>query len=186
MSRFDISRTSLSGLQIVERRPISDERGFLERLFCDEGLRSTGWPGQVAQVNRTLTRFAGTVRGMHFQYPPYAEWKLVMCIRGRIWDVAADVRRDSATYLSWYATELSESNRRGLMIPPGFAHGFQSLEGNCELIYFHSMPFSPAHEGALNALDPRLAISWPLDVKSRSLRDQQHPFISTGFKGVCV
>ena len=102
MSRFRIADTPLSGLRIVERTPRSDERGFLSRLFCAEELAAAGWNKPIAQINQTMTRRSGAVRGMHFQFPPHAEMKLVTCMRGEVWDVAVDLRRGSPTFLKWF------------------------------------------------------------------------------------
>jgi len=130
MSRLAIQATPIAGLKIIQRTTISDTRGFLSRIFCADELASAGWVWPIAQINHTLTKIPGTVRGMHFQFPPRAEAKLVSCIRGAVWDVAVDIRRGSPTYLNWPAEELSAANQRALLIPPGFAHGFQTLEPN--------------------------------------------------------
>ena len=130
MSRLAIQATPIAGLKIIQRTTISDTRGFLSRIFCADELASAGWVWPIAQINHTLTKIPGTVRGMHFQFPPRAEAKLVSCIRGAVWDVAVDIRRGSPTYLNWHAEELSAANQRALLIPPGFAHGFQTLEPN--------------------------------------------------------
>ncbi len=123
---------------------------------------------------------------MHFQYPPHAEDKLVGCVRGEVFDVAVDLRANSPTFLSWYGEILSAENSRSLMIPQGFAHGFQTLTDDCELIYLHSKPYVPSAEGALNARDPRLAITWPLLVTDISARDSSHPNLAHDFKGVSI
>jgi dTDP-4-dehydrorhamnose 3,5-epimerase len=127
MSRFEIISTPLSDLVVVQRKAIEDQRGFLSRLFCSEELQAHGWAREVKQVNHTLTREAGVVRGMHYQIPPKAEAKLVSCIRGAVWDVALDLRKSSPTFLKWHAQEISAANKRAMLIPAGFAHGFQSL-----------------------------------------------------------
>lgn len=186
MSRFSIKDLDLTGLRVVERTAIGDERGFLSRMFCAEELRAAGWVRPISQINHSLTKVAGTVRGMHFQYPPKAEAKLVSCVRGAVWDVAVDLRKDSPTFLRWHAEELSAANRRALLIPPGFAHGFQSLEPDCELLYLHSEPYDPALEGTLNPRDPALGIAWPLEIAVISDKDAQRPMISYDFQGVSL
>lgn len=186
MSRFRIVETTLPDLKVVIRDRRTDERGHLSRLFCANELESAGWRGGIAQINHTLTRQSGTVRGLHFQRAPDAEAKLVSCLRGRVWDVAVDLRAGSPTFLRWHAEELSADNGRALLIPVGFAHGFQALEADSELLYLHSAPYSPASEGALNAVDPRLAIDWPLPVGDRSARDQCHPMLTDDFKGIAA
>jgi dTDP-4-dehydrorhamnose 3,5-epimerase len=184
MSRFAIHNTPLAGLKVVERQQVGDSRGFLSRLFCADGLAAAGWAGPIAQINQTLTQKRGTVRGMHFQLPPHAEMKFVSCIKGAVWDVAVDVRTGSPTFLQWHAEELSASNRRALLIPQGFAHGFQTFEDDSELLYLHSASYAANAEAALNALDARLSINWPLPVAERSARDARHAMLNPQFTGV--
>lgn len=184
MSCFAVSDLPLAGLKLVERRYRGDSRGFLARLFCAQELASAGWVKPIVQVNHTCTARRGTVRGMHFQYPPHAEMKLVSCIRGEVWDVAVDLRADSPTSLCWHAERLSADNGRALLIPEGFAHGFQALTDDVELLYCHSAPYSPSAEAGLNPQDARLAIAWPMSITELSVRDAGHPPIETGFKGV--
>jgi len=186
MSRFHITATRIKGLVVVERTLIQDERGFLTRLFCTQELKAAGWSWQVAQINHTWTTVQGTVRGMHYQMPPAAEAKLVSCIRGSVWDVAVDLRIESPTYLQWHGVELSAENHRALLIPPGFAHGFQTLSSDCELIYLHSEPYDAKSEKALNALDPALDISWPLKISAMSQRDAAHAMIDNNFQGISL
>ena len=186
MSRFGIVDTPISGLKIVERSPRSDERGFLTRLFCSGELQSVGWDKPIAQVNQTLTRRTGAVRGLHFQSPPHAEMKLVSCIRGEVWDVAVDLRRGSPTFLQWFGANLSADNCRALLIPEGFAHGFQTLTEDCELIYFHSCAYHAESEGAVQPEDPRVAVRWPRPITEMSARDQGHPMLSAGFEGIVI
>ena len=186
MSRFDVEPTPLSGLMRVSRQRLGDARGSLTRIFCADELRAGGWLEPVAQINHTLTLQAGTVRGMHFQYPPHADAKLVSCLRGEVWDVALDLRSGSATFLQWHAERLSADNGLALLIPSGFAHGFQALTDNAEMLYCHSHPHEPGAEGGLHALDARLAITWPLPVIGLSPRDAAHPRLEQGFAGMRV
>jgi dTDP-4-dehydrorhamnose 3,5-epimerase len=183
MNRFQIQSTPLEGLKLIQRTMIGDKRGFLSRIFCAEELAAGGWSWPILQINHTLTKVPATVRGMHFQYPPKAEAKLVSCIRGAVWDVAVDIRRGSPTFLKWHAEELSAINQRSLLIPPGFAHGFQTLEPDAELLYLHSEPYAPACEGALNPRDPALSIDWPLEISTISEKDLKHPMITPDFSG---
>jgi dTDP-4-dehydrorhamnose 3,5-epimerase len=183
-SRFDILPTKIAGLNVIERQPRGDARGFLSRFFCAEEMAEAGFVRPIAQINHTLTRQAGAIRGMHFQYPPHAEDKIVSCVRGGIFDVAVDLRAGSPSFLNWHAEILSAENARSLMIPRGFAHGFQTMTGDCELIYLHSHNYVPESEGALNARDPRLAIAWPLPITEMSARDSNHPFLGPEFEGV--
>ncbi|MDD5471461.1 MAG: dTDP-4-dehydrorhamnose 3,5-epimerase [Sideroxydans sp.] len=186
MSRFTVFDTPIASLKIVERHPLGDARGFLARLFCAEDLAAAGWHKPVAQINQTLTQMQGTVRGMHFQQVPYAEMKLVTCVRGAVWDVAVDLRAGSPTFQQWHAEELSATNHRALLIPEGFAHGFQTLCDDCELIYLHSMAYRQGAEAGLNPKDPMLSITWPLTITELSTRDAQHPMLDHQFKGVTL
>jgi dTDP-4-dehydrorhamnose 3,5-epimerase len=165
----------LAGLMRIARRRTEDERGFFSRVFCAEELTNAGFDLPVAQVNHALTRRRGAVRGLHFQFPPHAEIKLVSCLRGEVFDVAVDLRRDSPTFLQWHGEILSHENMRSLLIPEGFAHGFQTLVDDCELLYCHSRPYVAAAEGAINPLDPAVAIAWPLPFTDVSVRDRAHP-----------
>jgi dTDP-4-dehydrorhamnose 3,5-epimerase len=182
--QLEISATPLAGLKVVQRRCIEDSRGYFSRIFCADELRESGFPGAIAQINQTLTRRCGAVRGMHFQNPPHTETKVVSCLKGRVFDVAVDLRRGSPTFLAWHGEILSADNRKSLLIPEGFAHGFQTLTDDCELLYLHSAPYAPAAEGALNARDPRLSIDWPLPLGEMSERDRQHPNIDFDFPGI--
>lgn len=184
MASLDIVTTSLAGLQLVQRKRLEDARGYFSRLFCAEELAEAGFRLPVAQINQTLTRRQGAVRGLHFQHPPHAEDKFVSCLRGEIFDVAVDLRRDSPTFLRWHAEVLSASNQRSLLIPQGFAHGFQALSENCELLYLHSRPYAAQSEGALHVADPMLAIEWPLPVAELSARDAAHRYIDDTFRGI--
>lgn len=183
-TRFDILETPLPGLRLLQRKPIGDSRGYLERLFCTVELQALAPGKHIAQINHTLTASRGTVRGMHFQGPPHAEIKFVSCLRGEVFDVAVDLRHNSPSFLRWHAELLSADNHKTLVIPEGFAHGFQTLTDNCEMLYFHTHTYQPGAEGGLNALDPRLAIKWPLSVTGLSPRDAAHSFLDDNFAGV--
>ncbi len=178
---FDILSTPISGLHILRRKLIGDNRGYLERLFCLNELHSVINGKTIVQVNHTLTTQRGTVRGMHFQSPPHAEIKFVTCLRGKIFDVAVDVRHDSPTFLKWHGEILTADNHKTIVIPEGFAHGFQTLTEECELLYFHTSAYQADAEGGLNARDPKLAIQWPLPISKQSPRDLAHPALTTDF-----
>jgi dTDP-4-dehydrorhamnose 3,5-epimerase len=184
--RFDILGTPLAGLRVLQRKPIGDSRGYLERLFCTDELQTLAPGRHIAQINHTLTASRGTVRGMHFQRPPHAEIKFVSCLRGEVFDVAVDLRDNSPTFLHWHAEVLSAENHKTLVIPEGFAHGFQTLTDNCEMLYFHTHTYQPDAEGGLNAQDPRLAIQWPLPIGGVSPRDVGHPFLDENFFGMAL
>lgn len=186
MSRFAVTGLPLAGLKLVARQRLGDSRGFLSRLFCADELAAAGWVKPIAQINHTYTAKRGTVRGMHFQRPPHAEMKLVSCIRGEVWDVAVDVRAGSPTFLQWHAERLSAENGRALLIPEGFAHGFQTLSDDAELLYCHSAAYAAEAEAGLNSQDRCLAIAWPLPVAELSARDVGHPLIGAEFEGVSI
>jgi len=183
-NRFDFESTPLKGLWIVHRNPIEDARGFFCRFFCAEEFRTAGFKKPIAQMNLTYTVKKGAVRGLHFQQPPHTESKIVSCIRGEIYDVAVDIRKGSPTFLHWHGEILSAGNQRSLLIPEGFAHGFQTLTDHCELFYLHSDAFHPQLEGALNVADPKVEIAWPITMTEISERDRNHPFIDPHFEGI--
>lgn len=178
-SRFDILETKLDNLNVLQPKRLGDHRGYLERMFCAEDLNTFLESRTIIQINRTYTEKKGTVRGMHFQLPPYSEMKFVSCLKGKVFDVAVDLRTHSATYLKWHAEILSADNHKILVIPEGFAHGFQALSNDCEMLYFHTAAYYPPAENGLNPRDPALAIDWPLTISEISQRDSNHPFIST-------
>ena len=184
MSRFVLHPTPIRGLQVIERQPIGDSRGFLERLFCQETFSSLLRGRTIRQINRTLTQKKGTVRGLHFQTPPHAETKIVTCLKGQVWDVAVDLRQGSSTFLHYHAVLLSEVNHQCYLIPEGFAHGFQTLTPDCEMLYFHTADYNAEVEGALNACDLRLAINWPEPIIERSERDTNRPMLTDDFIGM--
>ena len=184
MSRFTVIATPMSGLVGIQRQVLGDARGFLARLFCAEELAPFGWHTPIAQINYTYTKHIGTVRGMHYQKPPHSEMKLVTCLRGSVWDVAVDLRAGSSTFLQWHAQLLTAENHCANLIPAGFAHGFQTLTDDVELLYCHSMPYMPSADAGIYALDPRLAIAWPLPAKCMSERDRSPPHIAPRFEGV--
>ena len=186
MSRFVIDDLPLQGLKRIERQYLGDSRGFLSRLFCAGELAQGGWHKPIVQINHTYTVKCGTVRGMHFQRPPYAELKLVICLRGEVWDVAVDLRRGSPTFLQWHAEHLSEENGFAMLIPEGFAHGFQALTDNVELIYCHSAAYMQEAESGFNPTDQQLAIHWPLPISELSMRDSQHPLLDKQFSGLVL
>jgi dTDP-4-dehydrorhamnose 3,5-epimerase len=184
MSRFAVTDLPLRGLKRVRRQPLGDHRGSLTRLFCATELLAAGWTGPIAQINHTKTLGRGTVRGLHFQHPPHAEMKLVTCIRGEVWDVAVDVRAGSETFLQWHAEPLSADNGEAMLIPAGFAHGFQAVTDDVELLYCHSEQHHAPAEAGLNPVDPLLGIPWPLPVANLSARDASHRLLDGHFEGV--
>jgi dTDP-4-dehydrorhamnose 3,5-epimerase len=184
MAWFETRPTPLAGLAVVQRHVRDDTRGFFSRFYCADELAAAGFALPVVQINHTRTLRRGAVRGLHFQRPPHAEDKFVSCLRGEVFDVAVDLRRGSPTFLRWHAEVLSADNRASLMIPQGFAHGFQTLTDDCELLYLHSHAYEPEVEGALHVNDPALAIAWPLPITEISDRDAAHAPITPAFSGL--
>ena len=179
-----IHRLPIEGLVLVESTPQTDERGFFTRLYCQDELRELIGERQIVQINLSSTRTVGAVRGMHYQSQPHAEMKLVRCIKGRVWDVAVDLRAGSPTFLGWHAEELSAENAHMMVIPEGFAHGFQVLEQDSELLYLHTAFYTPSAEGGVRPTDPELSIEWPLAPQDLSERDRNHPLLTSDFTGL--
>jgi dTDP-4-dehydrorhamnose 3,5-epimerase len=184
--RFDIRKTALPDVYLLQRQPKADDRGWFERMFDPEDLAGVLGERAIVQVNRTLTRAKASVRGMHYQVQPSAEAKIVSCLRGAIFDVAVDLRRGSPTFLRWHAEELTPENSRSLFIPEGFAHGFQAAVDDCEVLYFHTAAYDPAAERGVHPLDPLVAIAWPVPVEHLSERDASHLPLTSEFDGILV
>jgi len=176
--------TPLNGLYVIEIEPISDSRGWFARTFCKNEFEAIGHSKEWVQMNHTYTVKKGTIRGMHFQLPPHEEIKMVRCIAGVVYDVVIDIRKESATFLQWFGMEISATNKKIIYIPGGFAHGFQTLTDNCELVYNHSAFYAPGVEAGIRYDDPEINIQWPLPVSDISQRDSAHPLLNKSFKGI--
>ncbi|QEO57915.1 dTDP-4-dehydrorhamnose 3,5-epimerase family protein [Francisella marina] len=185
-NKFEIINTSISDLYVLQRNLVEDDRGYLERLYCDDYFKKLTSEKGIRQINHTLTKKKHSVRGMHFQHPPFGETKVISCLKGIVYDVAIDLRFGSPSFLKWHGELLSAENHRSLIIPEGFAHGFQTLTDDCELIYLHTEIYNSNSEGALHPLDPKLAIKWPHEISLLSTRDSNHPFIKNNFKGIKI
>lgn len=184
MNKLIIRETPLKNLKIIEHLVNKDNRGFLGRLYCYETLKRLIKKKTIKQINRTMTKKKGTVRGLHFQYPPCSEIKIISCIKGKVWDVAVDLRKGSPTFLNYHAVLLTENNHKSYFIPEGFAHGFQSMTPYCELLYLHTENYNKNFEGAVNATDPIINIKWPHPIKERSQRDKDQPMLKGNYKGL--
>jgi len=180
MSRFEIDDLPIPGLRLIKRKKIEDERGSFERVFCDEEFSMGDIVIAPVQINHSFTKRRGTIRGLHFQTPPYAEIKVVTCLIGAVWDVVVDLRKNSSTFMQWHCEELSENNDRAIYIPEGFAHGFQAITDNVHLLYLHSEKYNPKSEKGLNPLDQKLNIRWPIFEKIISERDLSHKMLECG------
>jgi dTDP-4-dehydrorhamnose 3,5-epimerase len=171
------TETSLPGAYVIDIEPRGDARGFFARTFCVREMEAHGLTTNVVQTNISLSRTRGTVRGMHYQAAPAQEAKLIRCIHGAIYDVIVDVRPDSPTYLKHIGVELTSDNRRSLFVPEGFAHGFQTLTDDAEVLYQVSAFYTPECERGLRHDDPALGIQWPLPVTVVSEKDGRWPLL---------
>ena len=179
-------KTKLKGLFVIEPEPFEDNRGNFYRFYCENELKKIGHSKPIVQMNQSLTKKKGTIRGMHFQYPPKAEKKLVKCLAGSVFDVAIDLRKNSHTFLHWHSEILSAENMKVMYLPEGFAHGFQTLEDNCEILYLLSEFYSRELEGGIRFNDPKVNIKWPLELTEISKRDMEHKLIDNNFEGILV
>lgn len=176
--------TPLAQAYIVEPSVHADDRGWFFRSFCKQEFLEIGHSAEWVQLNHSFTADPGTIRGMHYQLPPHTEVKLVRCISGRVFDVIIDVRKGSANFLKWFGAELSAENKKMLYIPEGFAHGFQALTPDCELIYHHSAYYTKDFEAGIRFDDPLVDIRWPLPAVKISERDRRHPLLNVQFMGI--
>jgi dTDP-4-dehydrorhamnose 3,5-epimerase len=174
----------LEGAYMIEPDIYRDERGSFFRFYCADEFREIGHSKPWIQLNHSVTKEKATVRGMHYQLPPHAEIKMVKCIKGNALDVIIDLRKGSPSFMQWTGVELSAENKKMIYIPEGFAHGFQALSDDCELIYHHSTVYKKEAEGGIRWNDPAIGIHWPLPPVHISDRDQQHPLLTTAFSGI--
>ncbi|HNX75900.1 MAG TPA: dTDP-4-dehydrorhamnose 3,5-epimerase [Candidatus Rifleibacterium sp.] len=181
-----VNKTGISGVFIVATGQFEDSRGSFSRFFCREELGDVLAGRSIANINCSLTKQKGAVRGMHYQLPPFAEMKMVRCVKGRIFDVAVDLRTGSSTFLRWHAEELSPENKKMMVIPEGFAHGFQALEADSEIIYLVTNTYQPKYEGGIMFNDPLVAIDWPLAPVGLSERDLKHALLTPSYEGIAL
>ena len=165
----------LAGAFVIDLEPRRDERGFFARSFCAREFEQHGLKTAIVQANLSQNVRKGTVRGMHYQRAPHAEVKIVRCVNGAIFDAIIDIRPDSPTYLRWTSVELSRENRRMLYVPEGFAHGYQALTDDSEVLYLVTAFYSPQDEAAIRWNDPRFRIRWPIAEAILSPKDAVHP-----------
>ena len=181
---MNIIDTPLQGVKVIESDKFVDERGEFSRFYCQERLSRLLSGKGIAQINFSKTFKKGAIRGLHFQKPPAMESKLIRCLKGKVFDVAVDLRSWSPTFLHYHAEIISSENAKMILIPEGFAHGFQVLEENSELLYLHSEFYQPKFECGLLFDDPSLGINWPLTCTEISTRDLSHRVIDLSFGGV--
>jgi dTDP-4-dehydrorhamnose 3,5-epimerase len=178
--------TSLPDAYVIDLDPIRDERGLFARTFCKEEFQQIGHTKEFVQFNHSVNNKKGTLRGMHFQIPPFSEVKLIRCISGKVYDVIIDLRAGSLGFLKWYGAELSKENMRMMYVPEGFAHGFLTLSGNAELLYHHTSYYTPSAEGGLRHDDPLIGIKWPDSIEVISEKDKAYPLLTESFSGLMV
>ncbi len=179
-----LEETRIAGVFIGQSAPIADHRGRFTRLFCADALSKAHQARPITQINHSMTRSVGAIRGLHYQTAPAAEGKWVRCLKGRVFDVAVDLRRGSPTLKQWIGVELSAEAANCLFIPEGCAHGFQVLEPDSELLYLHSASYAPDYEGGVRWDDPAIAVEWPLSPVDISGRDEAHPLLTDDFEGI--
>lgn len=169
------TETTVAGAWLVEAEPRHDERGLFARVWCRDEFAKKGLRSDFVQCNSSFNLKAGTLRGLHYQSEPFPEVKLIQCVRGRVFDVLVDLRAGSATFRRWYGVELTAENRRQLYVPAGCAHGYLTLEDECEVHYPVTEVYHPECEGGLLWNDPAIGIAWPLAPAIISAKDQQWP-----------
>ena len=169
------TRMGIEGAYIIEPEPLADERGFFARSFCEEEFRKNGLETEIVQCNISYNKKSGTLRGMHYQIPPFEEAKIVSCTRGSIYDVVLDLRRGSPSYCRWFATELSENNYTMVYVPKGCAHGYLTLEDDCMVYYQMTEFFHPECARGVRWDDPAFGITWPHPAEIISEKDQSYP-----------
>lgn len=172
---MNFTPTELDGAYLILLDPMADARGFFARLWCRQEFQRQGIEMAVAQASLSHNAVAGTLRGLHFQWPPSREAKLVRCTRGSVYDVIVDLRPDSATFTRHAAFELDSRSHDALYVPSGFAHGFQTLGDDCDLVYMMSDCYRPELSGGVRFDDPEFGISWPLPVSCIDDRDRDYP-----------
>lgn len=180
------SEIKLKGSYVIEPQPFVDDRGWFARYCCMNEFATIGHSKEWLQMNHSFTNQKGSLRGMHYQLSPFSEIKFVRCIAGTVFDVIVDLRKGSETFLQWFGTELSSINKKMIYIPEGFAHGFQCLSDNCELLYHHTEYYMPNAEAGIKYDDPKINIHWPLELTVISERDKSHPYLSKNFKGISL
>ena len=178
---MEIIETIIPGVKLIKRKPVKDERGSFQRLFCQEELVSLMLGEKIEQINYSKTTTKGTLRGLHLQLGDFAEKKIITCTKGAVFDLALDLRKNSETFLEHFSLELSQEEHLSILIPEGVAHGFQSLQDNSELLYLHTSRYSFSHETGIYPLDPTLNLEWPLKAIKLSERDKSLKVVDENF-----
>ncbi len=181
-----LTQTLIKDVFIIKTHNFQDARGVFSRVYSKNEYGQIMNEQEIVQINHSLSFKKGTIRGMHYQIQPYAETKIIRCIRGSVFDVVVDLRQYSPTFLSWISVNLNDFSNNAIIIPPGCAHGFQALNNNVELIYLHTSTYNPEYEAAVRFDDPRIKILWPLTPTNISERDLSHKLIDKNFVGVKI
>lgn len=184
MQNLKINNTEIQGLYVINLDPIKDNRGFFVRSFCKKEFYEIKKDISFVQLNHSYSNHQGTIRGMHYQIPPFSEIKLIRCIKGSVLDVVVDLRKGSKTFLKWHSELLTESNMTMIYVPEGFAHGFQTLEDNCEMLYLHTEFYNKNYECGLRFDDPKINIPFNTNKYIISDKDKSYKFIDDNFQGV--
>ena len=181
-----IDPAPIEGLFIIQSQPIGDSRGWFSRAYCKQEFETAGLNGEWVQANQSFSSKKGTVRGLHFQKPPFQEIKLIRCIAGKIFDIAVDIRKGSPTFLHWFGVELSDENQKMLYVPGGFAHGFMALTDDVQLYYQVSQYYNQPYEAGLRYNDSLLNIKWPEEITEVSKKDSEHELLKNDFEGLIL
>lgn len=181
---MEFQSTFIKDLFVVHTNVQKDSRGYFYRAYCKEDSSRYLLDTSFVQTNISHNYLRGTIRGLHMQVPPCAEVKFIRCVRGKIFDVAVDLRKNSTSFLTYFAIELSEENGLGLWIPEGFAHGFQVLEDQSTLLYQHSASYNNDCEFSISYLEPRIGIIWPESLTEISDKDREVSFLKETFEGI--
>lgn len=183
---MEFIQADIKGIYIIQLKKLEDERGLFARTYCKKEFKQIGFDKEFVQFNHSFNKHKGTIRGMHFQNAPYAETKLIRCIQGAVYDVAIDLRKGSSTFLQYFEIELTAENMMSILIPEGFAHGFQTLEDNSALIYHHTQYYTQEAGAGFRFNDPALNINWKLPPVKVSEKDKSYKLIDNNFKGLNI
>jgi dTDP-4-dehydrorhamnose 3,5-epimerase len=181
-----IQNTFISGVKVIQSEPFKDERGYFARIFCRAELETIRKGIVIEQMNLSMTKKRGTIRGMHLQNPPYTEMKIVRCLKGSIFDVAVDLRKNSPTFLQYYAEILTAEDMNALVIPEGCAHGFQALENDIEMLYLHTNSYCKNAEETIRYDEPKVNIQWKLPAENISAKDLSAQYLTDNYKGIIL
>jgi dTDP-4-dehydrorhamnose 3,5-epimerase len=181
---MEFLETKLKKNFIIKINKVEDKRGFLKREFCQKNFDTILEGKTIRQINSTYTKNKGTVRGLHFQKTPFTEIKIISCTKGKVWDVAVDLRKNSPTFLKYHSVILSKDINESFLIPEGFAHGYQTLSPDCEMLYLHTSDYNKDYEDGINILDPKISIPWPDKISIQSERDKNFPNLTSNFVGL--